>query len=105
MHSYLILSFIILAQLCVIGGIAISVSRWMKRQPDQLIARYQAVSTGLRICLVLLIGNIILDFYIYLSDHKLPSPSLIILIIGFVVLLSTKRRFAQKIEKRQQIQT
>jgi hypothetical protein len=104
MHSYTPLVFIVAAQLLLVGGIALGFSKWLKQQPDKLIARHQAVSIALRACVVLFLCNAIWDSYLFISTHKLPSPGLAMFGVILALLLSSKHQIARRIAQRERIQ-
>ena len=106
MHSYTPLVFIVAVQLLLVGGIALGFSKWLKQQPDKLIARYQAVCIALRVCVVLFICNAIWYFYLFISTHKLPSPSFVMfgVILVLAPLISSKSLLARKIAQRERLQ-
>ena len=104
MHSYTPLIFIVAVQLLLVGGIALGFSKWLKQQPDKLIARYQAANIALRVCVVLFICTAIWDSYLFISTHKLPSPGLAMFGAIFALLLSSKRQLARKVAQRERLQ-
>ena len=105
MNSYTTLLLIVAIQVAVIGILAFLIDRWIKKQPDKLLAKYKAINVIFKISILAFTFECFRVLSTYISDHHFSLSSLPTLLIVITILQLTKRRLINQIEEKRQIQT